>query len=275
MDLDNLIYLFNMNKASLAGVLLQVIVILIIFLFISKKNFSIWILFETIFEKSYDFFESIVWEKQSRWVKTYVILLFFTILISNIIWLIVEIISPFFWNDEAWDFIIENYIKIPSSDINFNLAMASISIFVIMIVQFKSLWLKNFFYEYLPIFWKKYISIEKGNMKPAIYYPLSIFVKIFDIVISLFLWLLDVIWLFAKIISLSFRLFWNITSWTILLAMSIVWISSLTNSFLWFDFPIILPVIIYLQELLVAVIQAFVFPLLIAIFIRVAATHES
>ncbi|MBT3853469.1 hypothetical protein HOF65_05905 [bacterium] len=39
------------------------------------------------------------------------------------------------------------------------------------------------------------------------------------------------------------------------------------------DFPIIGPIILYLQELLVAFIQALVFPLLIAIFIKVAKVH--
>jgi F0F1-type ATP synthase membrane subunit a len=63
------------------------------------------------------------------------------------------------------------------------------------------------------------------------------------------------------------------TSWTVLLAMTVVWISSMTNGMFWFNFPIWLPVLIYLQEILVAFIQALVFPLLVAIFIKVAMTQ--
>jgi F0F1-type ATP synthase membrane subunit a len=37
------------------------------------------------------------------------------------------------------------------------------------------------------------------------------------------------------------------------------------------DFPIIAPIIVYLQAFLVACIQAMVFPLLVAIFIRMAS----
>jgi F0F1-type ATP synthase membrane subunit a len=47
----------------------------------------------------------------------------------------------------------------------------------------------------------------------------------------------------------------------------------LSQSLLSIDFPIIGPIILYLQEILVALIQALVFPLLIAIFIKVAKVH--
>jgi hypothetical protein len=49
--------------------------------------------------------------------------------------------------------------------------------------------------------------------------------------------------------------------------------SGLSMSLVGFDFPILGPIILYLQEMLVAFIQALVFPLLIAIFIKVAKVH--
>ena len=55
--------------------------------------------------------------------------------------------------------------------------------------------------------------------------------------------------------------------------MLVGWLATLTNSLLWFEFPIVWPVLIYLQETLVSLIQALVFPLLIAIFIKVAKVH--
>ena len=59
-------------------------------------------------------------------------------------------------------------------------------------------------------------------------------------------------------------------SWTILLWMLVAWLNLLTDNITGIEFPILLPLIVVLQWLLVAVIQAFVFALLTAIFIKVA-----
>jgi hypothetical protein len=54
----------------------------------------------------------------------------------------------------------------------------------------------------------------------------------------------------------------------------LVWaVSALTTNLIWFEFPVLGPIILHLQALLVAFIQALVFPLLIAIFIKVAKVH--
>lgn len=250
-----------------------VLFIAIILKYANKTSFSIMIDF--FYEKIYSFFEEILWNKEKIWIKTYVTILFFIIFLSNFLWIILEIISPIFWFDTHWEFILEHYISIPSRNINFNLAVASISIIVILFIQFRHLWLKQFYLEYFPVKWKWYLVLQRWDKKAIFYYPMFIFVKLFDIIISLFLWLLEVVWLFAKIISLSFRLFWNMTSWAILLAMVIFWMNTLTQELLSFNFPILLPVLIYLQEILVSLIQALVFPLLISIFIKVAISEEN
>ncbi len=262
------------TSSSFVWLLLELVLILLLFLVLKKQKSSLYILFEAAYEKAYDFFSDVLWEKEKSWIKIYVVALFFIILISNLFWIVLEALSPIFWVNDKWEFILEHYVSIPSSDINFNLALAIISVFVILFSQFNNIWLKHFVYDYFPIFWKWYIVVEKWN-KSKINYLISKWVaKVFDIIISMFLWVLEIIWLVAKIISLSFRLFWNMTSWTILLAMAVVWISSLTSDFMWFNFPIVLPVLIYLQEILVAFIQALVFPLLVAIFIKVAAAQS-
>ena len=167
----------------------------------------------------------------------------------------------------------EEYIKIPSSDINFNVAMSLIWLSIIIIEQFRALGLKKALYEYFPIFWKEYIPYSKWNLPKIIDIPLFTLVKIFDIFISMFLWILEIVGHIAKIISLSFRLFWNVTSGWILLWMLFAALSALSVKVLGFDFPIIWPVIVYFQEILVALIQALVFPLLISIFIKVVKLH--
>jgi len=258
-------------SSSFVWFLVEIILVLLAYFLIKEWKNSFAIFFESMYEKAYDFFIEILWKEVKSWIQAYVIALFFIILFSNLLWIILEIIAPIFWMNKEGGFILEHYISIPSWDINFNLSLAIISVLVIVSVQLSSLWLKSFLYDYFPIFWKWYLTVEKWDKSNLYYYPLAFFVKCGDIVVSMFLWILEIIWMLAKIISLSFRLFWNMTSWTVLLAMTVVGISSMTNWLFWFNFPVWLPVLIYLQEILVAFIQALVFSLLVAIFIKVAS----
>jgi F-type H+-transporting ATPase subunit a len=106
------------------------------------------------------------------------------------------------------------------------------------------------------------------------YYPAKIVVKIFDIAISLFVWFLDIVGIFAKVLSLTARLYGNMLAWWILLGLLVVWVNSFTQNIASADFPVLAPLILYAQGLLVTVIQAFVFPLLVAIFIKIAQGNE-
>ena len=67
-------------------------------------------------------------------------------------------------------------------------------------------------------------------MPKLVYYPLWLFTKLFDILISLFVGALDIIGNFAKVISLSFRLTGNMMSGTILLGMLVMGLKALTSS---------------------------------------------
>ncbi len=252
----------------LVGILVEVFFILLIgicFRFFRNSWFAVF--FDMIFEKAYDFFEELLWVEEKRWPKIFITTLFFLILFSNLLWVFLEFLLPIFWEN------FEHYIKIPTSDINFNIGMAITSILYVLFEQMKHLGIFHFFYEYFPIFWKNYVPFERGKLPIFIDIPLWLLVKAFDITISVFLWLLEIVGLLAKIISLSFRLFGNITSGWALLVMIFSIISWLTMSLLNFKFPIIIPIIVYVQEIMVAFIQAFVFPLLVAIFIKVAKLH--
>lgn len=247
--------------------------ILIIYFFIAKRpNSSFSIFFDMIFEWVYGFFEDILGADEKKWTKLYITGMFFVILISNLLWVFLEVI----W---VWLPFLHHAISIPTSDINFNVAMAIIWVCIVIYEQFKFLWFWKALYEYVPFMGKDYIPYERWKLNKFIDLPLYILVKFFDIVISLFLGILEVVWHWAKIISLSFRLFGNITSGWMLLAMLLAWVELLTWSISWFlfskeiNFPIIFPLILHLQWLLVALIQALVFPLLIAIFIKVAKAH--
>jgi len=247
--------------------LLEIVLFILLFLVTKKYSTSSFgIFFGMIFEKVYEFFEDILGKEEKKWTKLYITSMFFVILVSNLIGVVVEIIG-------VWLPSLHHLIHIPTSDVNFNIAMAIIWVVIVIYEQFAFLWFGKALYEYAPFLWKDYIPYEKWKLNKYIDIPLFLLVKFFDIVISMFLWVLEIVWHWAKIISLSFRLFWNITSWWLLLGMLLVWLSSLSNFLVWFDFPVIVPVLLHLQWLLVALIQALVFPLLIAIFIKVAKVH--
>lgn len=247
--------------------------IFIIYFFITKKpNSSFSIFFDMVYEGVYGFFEDILGVDEKKWTKLYITSMFFVILLSNLLWVFLEIL----W---VWLPFLHHTISIPTSDINFNVAMAIVWVCIVIYEQFKFLWFWKALYEYVPFMGKDYIPYERWKLNKYIDIPLFIFVKFFDIVISLFLGILEIVWHWAKIISLSFRLFGNITSGWMLLAMLLAWVELLTWAISGFifskeiNFPIIFPLILHLQWLLVALIQALVFPLLIAIFIKVAKAH--
>ncbi|QFR39621.1 F0F1 ATP synthase subunit A [Candidatus Gracilibacteria bacterium 28_42_T64] len=237
------------------------------FLYKNYRKASFVVFFEMFFEKVFEFFEDILGKEEKRWTKVYITSLFFIILLSNLLGLFLEFLLPVFGHG------MEHYIKIPTADINFNVAMAVVGVVIVIYEQFMFLGFWKTLYEYVPIFGKDYIPYEKGKLNKYIDLPVYALVKAFDIIISIFLGLLEIVGHAAKIISLSFRLFGNVTSGGILLAMLIGALSSASVSLIGFDFPVLGPIILYLQEMLVAFIQALVFPLLIAIFIKVAKVH--
>lgn len=253
-----------------------VLLAFLIILIISSKFFNkskFYLLFQMFFENIYDFFEDILGNEEKRWVKMYVTCLFFVILFSNLLWFITDIILPAF-STQPW--VVENKLKLedfiasPTTIMSFDLAMALVSVLLILFIQFKHLWIFKFFHEYVPFLWKNYIPYERWKLKPIFDIPLFLLVKVFDIFLSLFLWFLDIIGVLAKVISLSFRLFWNVTSGSVLLMMMVWGLIWFTKWIAGFDFPIVFPLIIYAQWLMVASIQAFVFSLLVAIFIKVS-----
>lgn len=276
--INNIINLYISNQNVIFWIILEIIVILILALVLKYlKNRKISILIELFYEKVYLFYESILGEWEKKWIKTYVVVLFFVILISNLMGVFLEFLAPVFWIDEEWEFILEHFITNPTLSLNFTLALSITSITMLLIIQFSKLWTKHFFLEYFPINWKNYIYIEKWKLKSFIYYPLNFFVKTFDIILSLFISILELVWLLAKVVSLAFRLFGNMISWSILVTIIIVSLSmgtkELTSFMWWFSFPIILPIFIYLQEILIALVQAFIFPMLISIFIKTTTSH--
>ena len=253
------------------GILLQlaIIVLLIVLVrWLKKTKFST--LFEFIVEEVYKFFEEILEKSGKPFIKNYVVTLFFVILLSNLSWWLLDWIRMVFVDVER----LSTIITVPTTSFEFNIWLAVVWIVLMLYIQLKHLKWPKMFLEYLPVRGKGIIDLPRWNIPAIVYYPAWFIVKLFDIWISMFVWILDIIWIFAKIISLSARLYGNMISWWILLTMLVVWINSATNGIIGSNFPVIAPLILYVQGLLVAVIQAFVFPLLIAIFIKLVLVED-
>lgn len=262
------------NFAPLAvGVLLQFVIILLLILLFrlwKKKDWKFSLLFELALEKIYEFFEEILEETGKRWIKVYVVSLFFVILLSNISSWILDVIRIVFVDPE-W---LSKYIQIPTTSFEFNIAIASVSVILFLVAQFRYLWVLKFFHEYLPITGNWILDISRDDVKWLMYRPAKIVIKIFDIAISLFVGLLDIVWVFAKVISLSARLYGNMIAGGVLLTFLVIGINGLTQNLMSADFPLLAPLILYAQWLLVALIQAFVLPLLVGIFMKLAQTTD-
>ena len=320
-------------------------IVMIVFIVLLKKfkRSKVATLFDAAYEAMFDFFENILGEDEKYWIKSFVVGIFFIIVFSNLLGIWLEIIIPMFGKDIAGAYALHHYIQIPSSDINFNVAMAVVSILIMLFVQRshgthmhlsvhkkerikygvaggiylaiiwwivgsitwytdivrmlagtvvglgigiwwaltglfgdKILWTIHFIHDYVSVTGKDILSIDRSAVEnPIVFGVLRWLIKLFDIAISVFIWALEIVWLLAKIISLSYRLFGNMIAWGILLGILFTAVGGATSSRLGGrEMPIIAPIIIYLQEILIALIQALVFPLLVAIFIRVAQATD-
>jgi F-type H+-transporting ATPase subunit a len=124
------------------------------------------------------------------------------------------------------------WIRPASSDLNFTLTLAVISVIVTQIYGFRTLGLR--------VHIGKYINFRD---------PVNFFVGILEIISE-----------FARIISFSFRLFGNVFAGDVLLVV----LGTLL--------PFVGPVVFYPLELFVGFIQAFVFAALTLVFISLAVT---
>ncbi|MDD3303106.1 MAG: F0F1 ATP synthase subunit A [Candidatus Gracilibacteria bacterium] len=276
---EELINIFVNSQNLILGIVFELLVVIIVAITLKYfKNQKISILISLLYEKVYLFYDGILGDDERRWVKTYVVILFFVILIANLMGIVLEFISPIFGFDEEGNFLLEHYITNPTVNLNFTLAMAIISVIFLLLIQCVKFGFKYFLLEYFPIFGKGYLTIEKGNLNKYIYFFINVIIKSFDILISMFISFLEIIGLVAKTISLSFRLFGNMIAGSILITTVIFSLSlgtkELTSSMGGISFPIILPLFVYLQELLIAFVQAFIFPMLVSIFIKTTTGND-
>ncbi|MCS6982821.1 MAG: F0F1 ATP synthase subunit A [Candidatus Absconditabacterales bacterium] len=214
---------------------------------VKKKDSDFGQVLRLIFEGIWGFFEDILGHQRSHWIKVYVVSLFFIILLSNLFGLFGDVIR----------FVFPQYLRrvtAPTSEFESTIAMALISILITFYVQMKAVGGPlSLLHEYVPVTGK---GLFQGS---------GILTKAGDILISLFIGFLDIVGVVAKVVSLSIRLFGNMSSGSILLNVIFIGFGLVTVGLLGFNMPFGVPIIIYVQSILVSVVQAFVFSLLIGI----------
>lgn len=193
-----------------------------------------------------------------RYAKVLIMFIFVYIFWNNILWVV-------------WDMFalvvptIHHYFRPVSTDILFN---AIIAVFAVSTSLFYGLqhWWVHFVMKYFPVKWLGIVEKVKS-------FPTFIF-KIFDILLWMFIWFLELIGEFAKMVSLSLRLFWNILAGVVLLSIWVMGANAIAWIILPWDFPILLPIVVFVVELFVWFLQAFVFTLLVIVYFKMAwASH--
>lgn len=238
--------------SSYVWVALEILIIIIIGILVHRWTSWFSMIFKSLFERIYNFFEGIMGEDKPMWMTNYVTTLFFVILFANLMGLFNDVIRFFFPRR------LRN-VTSATAELEFNVALAIIAVVISLYVQAKNIWFRKFLHEYIPITGK---WLLEGN---------SIGAKIGDILISLFIGFLDIVGTFAKVISLSMRLFGNMSSGSILLNVAFLGLWAMSVALIWINLPALLPIVVYVQGLLVAFVQAFVFSLLVSIFIKMSA----
>lgn len=244
------IYWFYFSQTLITSIISSIFFIVFIWFYNSRKkknpdNFFV-SLMDLILETIDDFFGSVS-DKIPSAAKTYILFLFVYILWNNLFGLFVDMFSvvvPF----------LHTHLRPVNTDIYFNAVLALFWVLWSIVYGIQNNGLK-FFERYIPLKWVWIVKMDKLRKLP---------IKIIDILLWLFIGFLEFIWEITKVMSLTLRLFWNIFAWVMLITL----ITAATIYLI--KVPLIAPLIVLLLELLVSVLQAFVFSLLVLIYFKMA-----
>ena len=191
---------------------------------------------EMIIEGAFNFMDSIVLDKkQTKKFFPLVMTIFLLVILCNWVEVVPGLGSIGIYEEHQGAQILIPFIRSTSSDLNFTLAIAIISVMSVQIFGIAALG----FFKYS----KKYINFKN---------PIDFFVGILELVSEI-----------SKMISFSFRLFGNIFAGEVLL---------IVVSFL---VPYIVPLPFLFLEIFVGFVQALVFSMLTLVFLKMAViSHE-
>src|SRR6202045_874833 len=217
-------------------------------------------LFEAVVETLYVTFEGIVGKHMIPKVFSLLGTLFIFILAANWFGLVPGVGTIGFGESAGAPLTLKGVtqplLRPANADLNMTLGMA---------LFFMAFWLFLSNYEVGAIGFLKHTFAPKGDLKGVLWYvllPLFIFVGI-----------IEVISIAIRPVSLSFRWFGNIYAGeTLLHTMGSVG-ASLPTPLNWLSL-IVFPLPFYFLELLVGLLQAFVFAMLCAVYIKLSTEHE-
>ncbi|MCK9466933.1 MAG: F0F1 ATP synthase subunit A [Candidatus Absconditabacterales bacterium] len=237
--------------ASTIGTILFIIFSLTYFFFKKKNPHNKFVnLVDTGLEGIMDFFADLG-EDLSYGVIKIVTFIFVYILWCNVFGLIGDLFVLVIPNSHS-------YFRPVSTDIFFNLTLAGIAVVASIIYGFK---VHGFKYV------EKYFGYRGLGLVPKVNSVGTFFGKIGDIILGLFMGIIETAGELSKMLSLSLRLFGNILAGMVLLGLIVMAANAI------FTTPAILPLIVVLFELFVGFLQAFVFTMLVLVYFKIAQTH--
>lgn len=204
---------------------------------------------DSIIEYMVGFFEEVWGGLVNRTVMNVVLFVFFYILWSNLVGLFGDwfaMVRPS----------LHHVFRPVTSDLTFNAFMAVCCVLGSLVYGF---YLHGFH------FIEKYIPYKGMHIVEKVDGIWSFIAKIGDIVLGLFIGFLETVGELVRVASLSLRLFWNIFAGMIVMGIIITIMQDLVNA------PWLTPLIIFVFELMVSFIQAFVFSTLFLIYSKIAA----
>ena len=224
-----------------------------IFNFIKTRNWEslLVVLIEMAIEEMDKFFGSVS-EKVPTTAKIYVLFLFFYILWNNLFGLFVDLFATVIPT-------LHHYLRPVTTDIIFNAMLAVFGVLWALAYGFKTHWL-HFLERYFPLNWVGIAGDRPKGWKVIIW----LIVKILDILLWLFIGLLEFVGEFTKMLSLTLRLFWNIFAWVVLLTLIVAATMAAIKV------PFLGPLVVVAMEFLVWFLQAFVFALLVMVYFKLA-----
>jgi len=239
--------------ASLAGSILFLIFALLYY-FLKKRNEDNGFVqvVDMALEGVTNFYKDIAGEGLSLKMVSVVVFVFFYVLWSNLVGLLGDMFSlvrP----------ALHEIFRPASTDITFNLALASACVIGSIIYGFVHHGFKRIHH---------YIPYKGVGLVPEVKTVLNAVMKVFDIIIGLFVGFIEIIGEVARMLSLSLRLFGNLLAGLLLLTLII----ALANTL--FHVPAVLPLIVFAYELFVGALQAFIFSVLVLVYFKMAGSSD-
>lgn len=204
---------------------------------------------ESLIEYMINFFDEVWWGMVTKTVLNMVLFVFCYILRSNLIGLFGD------WFAMVWPSL-HHVFRPVASDLTFNVFMAVACVFGALVYGF---YLHGFH------FIEKFVPYKWMGIVDRVHSIWTFVAKIADVVLGLFIGFLETIGELVRVASLSLRLFWNIFAGMIVMGIIIAIMQDLVHA------PWVVPLIIFVFELMVSFIQAFVFSTLFLIYSKIAA----